>query len=73
MFFGFLVIMILIFKNFDFLEMGAFSWEKIKNSLFFFIGCSLVFASWVTWGGFGDELIETFSKGILRKRKKKKE
>jgi len=64
--------MILIFKNVNFLGMGPFSWEKIKNSLFFFIVCSLVFTAWVTWGGLGDELIETFSDGFFRKKKKEK-
>ena len=51
-FLGFLAIIILLSKFFDFKEMGAYSWETIGWSLPIFIILALIFAVWalITYG-----------------------
>ena len=70
-FLGFTFLMIFMDKLFGF-RGHPYSWEEIGHSLPFTIIGSLGFAAWVTWGGLGDELIETFSDGFFRKRKNEK-
>ena len=69
-FLGFMIFLILMDKLFGF-RSAPYSWGKIVHSLPFTIIGSLGFAAWVTWGGLADELIETFSNSIPKRKKKK--
>ena len=69
-FLGILAFIVITNKIFGF-RSPPFSWEETIESLPFVSIGSLGFAAWVTWGGLANELIETFSNSIPKRKKKK--